>query len=85
VPEISRFLGISIYMYYKDHTPPHFHALYGDYEITVNIPDGVVQGKFPKRALSAVLEWHTLHQAKLERNWQAARDGQPLETIEPLE
>jgi Domain of unknown function (DUF4160) len=72
-------------MYYKDHAPPHFHALYGDYEITVEITSGVVEGKFPKRALNAVLEWHDLHQNELGRNWQAAKDGNALDKIEPLE
>lgn len=52
MPEISRFLGIVIYMYYKDHAPAHFYAEYGDYTITVEIESGVVQGKFPRRAQS---------------------------------
>jgi len=49
MPEISRFLGIVIYMYYRDHTPAHFHAGYGEYEVTVEIESGVVTGKFPPR------------------------------------
>jgi hypothetical protein len=57
MPEISRFLGIVIRMFYRDHAPPHFHAEYGDYEVTVGIETGVVEGRFPKRALKAVLEW----------------------------
>lgn len=57
MPEISRFLGIVIAMYYRDHAPPHFHALYGDYEVTVGIAAGEVNGDFPKRARSA--HWHT--------------------------
>jgi Domain of unknown function (DUF4160) len=85
MPEISRFLGISIYMYYKDHAPPHFHAVYGDYEVTVDIASGVIQGKFPKRALTVVLEWYSIHQAELVDNWQAARDGNALVQIAPLE
>lgn len=72
-------------MYYKDHAPPHFHALYGDYEITVEITSGVVEGKFPKRALNAVLEWHELYKNELGRNWEAARDGNALDKIDPLE
>jgi hypothetical protein len=56
MPEISRFLGIVIRMFYRDHAPPHFHAEYGAYEITVEIETGIVEGKFPKRALRAVLE-----------------------------
>jgi hypothetical protein len=56
MPIISRFLGIVITMYWQDHAPPHFHAKYGEYKITVDIQTGVVEGKFPKRALKHVLE-----------------------------
>jgi len=58
MPEISRFLGIVIFMNFNEHNPPHFHARYCDYEIIVNINDGVVEGKFPKRAMSLVTEWY---------------------------
>lgn len=51
MPEISRFLGIVIAMFYSDHAPPHFHARYGEYEVTVRIDDGAVDGHFPRRAL----------------------------------
>ncbi|MCA9247206.1 MAG: DUF4160 domain-containing protein [Planctomycetales bacterium] len=85
MPEISRFLGIVIRMYYRDHAPPHFHAEYGDHEITVEIESGVVAGKFPRRALTAVLEWYTLHQEELATNWDLARQETPLLNIEPLE
>ena len=57
MPEISRFLGIVIRMYLEDHSPPHFHAVYGDFEITVEIKSGITRGKFPKRAMRHVLEW----------------------------
>jgi hypothetical protein len=57
MPEISRFLGIVIGMYWSDHAPPHFHAKYSGYEITVDIETGIVRGEFPKRALRAVLDW----------------------------
>ena len=56
MPELSRFLGIIIAMYYRDHGPPHFHAVYGEFEITVEIESGRVNGNFPKRALAHVLE-----------------------------
>ena len=56
MPVVSRFLGIIIAMYWDDHVPPHFHAKYAEYEITVNIRTGVIEGKFPKRALRHVLE-----------------------------
>ncbi|MGH8631163.1 MAG: DUF4160 domain-containing protein, partial [Burkholderiales bacterium] len=51
MPELSRFLGIVIAMFYQDHEPAHFHAVYGEYEIKVGIEDGVVTGEFPRRAL----------------------------------
>lgn len=56
MPESSRFLGIVIAMYYRDHAPPRFHALYGEYEVTVNIGTGEANGDFPKRALAHVQE-----------------------------
>jgi hypothetical protein len=85
MPEISRFLGIIIRMYYRDHAPPHFHAEYGEYEITVEIMTGVVTGHFPKRALQAVLEWYELHQEELMKDWMLAEKREPLEPIQPLE
>jgi len=85
MPEISRFLGIVIRMYYRDHSPSHFHATYGDYDITVEIETGVTQGRFPRRALSAVLEWYEQHQDELRANWERARREEPLEKIEALE
>jgi hypothetical protein len=56
MPEISRFFGIVIAMFCRDHSSPHFHAIYGDHEVTVTIETGVVSGEFPKRALSHVLK-----------------------------
>jgi hypothetical protein len=85
MPEISRFLGIVIYMYYHEHPPAHFHAEYGEYEITVDIDSGIVTGKFPRRALNVVLEWYGLHRAELADEWQRARQELPLRRIEPLE
>lgn len=85
MPEISRFLGISIRMYYRDHAPAHFHAAYREYEITVDIDSGLVVGSFPRRALTAVLEWYTLHHAELAHNWELVRQEQPLNPIQPLE
>lgn len=85
MPEISRFLGIVIRMHYRDHAPPHFHAEYGDNEITVEIQTGVVSGRFPRRALSAVLDWYAIHERELLENWDLARREVPLRAIEPLE
>ena len=85
MPEVSRFLGIIIYFAYNDYNPPHFHARYGEYDVTIRIADGVVSGTFPRRALSHVLEWYTQHQSELLENWELARDNRPLRSIAPLE
>ncbi|SLM31028.1 conserved hypothetical protein [Desulfamplus magnetovallimortis] len=85
MPVISRFLGIIISMYLNDHMPPHFHAKYGEYEITVCIETGVIEGKFPKRALRLVLEWSEKHQDKLLANWELCRKKEMPKSIEPLE
>jgi len=72
-------------MYIREHAPPHFHAEYGEYEITVDIETGVVTGKFPRRALIAVLDWYVLHQKELMENWEDAMNRKPLSKIDPLE
>lgn len=85
MPEISRFLGIVIAMFYSEHGVPHFHAAYGEHEISVEIESGTVYGEFPQRALRLVLEWQALHRQELLDNWQLARQGLPLRRIAPLE
>ncbi len=85
MPEICRFLGIVIYMLYDDHRPPHFHAEYGEYKVTVEINSGVVQGRFPRRALKALLEWYELHRDDLLEDWRLAEQHDPLNRIPPLE
>lgn len=85
MPEISRFYGIVIRMYFNDHLPPHFHAEYGEYEILVNINTlAVISGKLPSRALGLVAEWASLHQDELFTLWEKARNFEPLCKIEPL-
>jgi hypothetical protein len=85
VPELSRFLGIVIYMLYDDHRPPHFHAEYGEYKISVEINTGVLQGRFPRRALDAVMEWYNIHREELLADWNLAERHQPMQKIPPLE
>ena len=82
---ISRFLGIVIAMYWDDHSPPHFHAKYESYEVMVNILTGVVEGKFPKRALRHVLDWYDLHKDELMEDWELSRNNELPNPIEPLE
>ncbi len=85
MPEISRFLGIVIGIFPRDHPPPHFHAVYGEYQITVDIHTGVVHGDFPKRALRLVLEWAEMHQQELLDNWERVAAGKAAQKIAPLE
>jgi Domain of unknown function (DUF4160)/Protein of unknown function (DUF2442) len=82
--EISRFFGIVIRMLANEQLPPHFHAIYGEYEVTVTIEEGVVTGRFPGRPLRLVLEWRDLHQAELIDNWRRLRAGQPPHPVPPL-
>ena len=85
MPVISRFLGIVIAMYWDDHSPPHFHAKYGSYEVTVNILTGVIEGKFPKRALRHVFDWYDLHKDEFMEDWELCRKNELPKPIEPLE
>lgn len=78
-------MGIVIGMFYREHAPAHFHATYGDYEITVGIETGEVEGRFPKRALRHVLEWQDIHKDELMDNWDLAMKEKPLKMIPPLE
>ncbi len=85
MPELCRFLGIVIGMFYREHGVPHFHAVYGEYEISVEVETGAMHGQFPPRALNLVVEWMDLHKAELLENWHLARQGQALKRIAPLE
>jgi Domain of unknown function (DUF4160) len=86
MPRISQFYGIAIYMYYRDHAPPHFHAIYGEYEAEIEIASAtIVDGELPRRAGGLVEEWAEAHREQLQRNWELARAGQPLQAIEPLQ
>ncbi|WP_013324371.1 DUF4160 domain-containing protein [Gloeothece verrucosa] len=86
MPEISRFLGIIITMYYNDHPPPHFHVRYNQQKALIDLENlSVLEGKLTPRILGLVIEWAALHQTELLENWQLARDNQPLNSIEPLE
>jgi hypothetical protein len=72
-------------MLYDDHRPPHFHAEYGEYKVTVEINTGIVQGRFPRRALKSLLEWYELYREQLLEDWRLAERHQPLTPIPPLE
>jgi hypothetical protein len=86
MPTISEFLGILILMFYDDHSPPHFHARYGEFEVMLQIsPLEVINGKFPRKALSLVIEWAQAHQDELLENWNYAANNKKLSKIPPLE
>jgi hypothetical protein len=84
MPELSRFFGIVVRMLADDHAPPHFHASYGEFRVSITIGDATIKGHFPRRALRLVLEWHDLHRDELLANWQRLRAGQEAQPIEPL-
>ena len=85
MPEISRFFGIVIKIYYIDHFPPHFHAEYGEYfaELSIDTLE-ILQVNMPQRALGLILEWASLHRDELRVDWSKARSKEPLLPIDPL-
>jgi hypothetical protein len=86
MPEISRFLGIVIQMYPRDHLPPHFHALYAGSDAVVGIhPVALLQGRLSPRVLALIVEWAQRHQAELLAYWERLQRGQPALPIAPLE
>jgi hypothetical protein len=85
MPEISRFLGISIRMYRDEHLPPHFHAHYNEFAAQISIRHpGILNGKLPPRVLGYVIEWAAQHEGELAQLWEAARSDQPMGKIAPL-
>jgi hypothetical protein len=86
MPEISRFFGIVIKMFFDDHNPPHFHAEYGSDLALIDIRNlSVFSGRLPPRVIGLVIEWATLHQQELLADWDRARAQQELQKIAPLE
>ena len=85
MPEISRFYGIIIYIYFREHNPPHFHAVYGEEEILIEIATlRVLSGHLPPRALGLVIEWASIHHEELKRAWEQAMNHQMPDKIAPL-
>ena len=72
-------------MFYRDHNPPHFHAVYGDYEALIDIQKNeIISGTLPPRVLGLVVEWTALHQDELMINWERSKNKEELLKIEPL-
>ena len=85
MPKISEFFGISIYIYYREHMPPHFHAIYGGEEVQITINDlSILSGRLTPRAIGLVIEWANLHQQELLYVWTQAIAHEPLDKIDPL-
>ena len=86
MPEICRFFGIVIAMYYNEHVPPHFHAKYSGQRAAFSIPElQIIEGSLPRRAISLVLEWAFIHRNELMENWLRATRHEDLLEIKPLD
>ena len=86
MPTICRFYGILIQMYYDDHNPPHFHAIYGENKAVIAIQDfTILEGDLPPKAVGLVMEWTRGHQSELLKEWDLARNKKALFQIDPLE
>lgn len=85
MPEISRFFGIIIYMYYREHNPPHFHAVYAEHEALISIDSlTIISGSLPPRVLGLVVEWGNIHKKELQKDWEKAISYEKLDKIDPL-
>jgi hypothetical protein len=86
MPEICRFFGIVIKMFFDDHNPPHFHAEYGGDVALIEIRNlSVFSGRLPPRVMGLVIEWATIHQQELFVDWERAQAQKGLLKIAPLE
>ena len=86
VPELARFYGIVVRMYFDEHPPAHFHAYYGEHDAAFRLDTlQVARGSLPSRALRLVVEWALAHEAELRENWRRVETGEPLMPIPPLE
>lgn len=85
MPTISAFYGILIQMFWRDHAPPHFHALYAEYEALIDIRTlDVLEGELPKRAMALVVEWASAHRSELQEDWDLCAQMQMPKKIAPL-
>lgn len=85
MPELCRFLGISIRMYFNDHDPPHFHVRYDEHRAKISIRDlSTMAGRLPPRVIALVLEWAHLHRQELLANWNSLQSTGTFNKIEPL-
>lgn len=71
-------------MFFNEHNPPHFHAEYQGFKVSISIEDGIVEGKMPKRALTLIFEWLEIHKDELIENWKSIEETGHYNKIEPL-
>lgn len=85
MPEICRFFGIIIRMFFDDHNPPHFHTEYGGRKAVFDLRGNILQGDLrSKVAVRLVRDWIDLHSEELKADWKLAKQGKPLKKIDPL-
>lgn len=85
MPELSRFYGLVVQIFVRDHAPPHFHVANADNEPVVDIRRGVITAAWlPARAQALALEWNALHRAELLQAWELASQGNAPGKIDPL-
>jgi hypothetical protein len=85
MPELCRFLGMVISIYFDDHNPPHFHVGYNEEEALISIGDlSLLKGSLPPRVLGLAMEWARLHQAELLENWNMVQESGKFFNIDPL-
>ncbi len=87
MPTISMFYGILIKMNWRDngqHSSPHIHAYYNEYEAVFGFDGEIISGKFPKKQAAFVKAWVLLHENELKANWRLAIDGEEVYKIDPL-
>jgi Domain of unknown function (DUF4160) len=84
MPELCRFFGIIIRMYFNDHDPPHFHAVYGEDEVLIEIDTlVVVRGELPRRALALVVEWADVASGRTAAGLGVGTQWPPARTHRP--
>ncbi|MGH9421006.1 MAG: DUF4160 domain-containing protein [Thermoanaerobaculia bacterium] len=85
MPTISIFYGIVVQMFAGDHPPPHFHAMYAEYEVLIDLRDlRVMRGSLPRRAMDLLLEWAAEHSDELMEDWKLCERMQLPKRITPL-
>lgn len=87
MPELSRFEGIIIKMFFNDtvqHNKPHIHAYYNEYSASISIDGELLSGSIPNRQLKMIIGWLALHEEEAYKAWNKAVRGEHFDKIKPL-